>query len=117
MNLKIGKEYNHKKYGNVTLVGVHPHDGATLIIERDLDEYEDPLTICEGSHLTEIPGNESAPVLNKTFELRAALEYQSRACTIMTLQGNVIAGEMDDVIKDLQKQIKEIEDENISEPC
>lgn len=51
--IEIGADYHHKVHGRVTLIAVHPHDGAYLMIEYT-DKIGDPhFTGCEQSELTE----------------------------------------------------------------
>lgn len=64
----FGKRYRHRDGRLVDLIAVHPHDGATLVVE-DVDRVDGEIcvfTICERSDLT--PFTEACPHCRKPAE-------------------------------------------------
>lgn len=76
-----GTEYWHTNWGRVMFVASHPHDGATVIIERqetvDPDDDDRVFAICEHKDLWHISPQDQWPYLGFTSRERSA--EQSRA--------------------------------------
>lgn len=79
--LQAGKEYWHRTWGRVLLIGGHPIDGGTLVIERqetvDPDDDDHVLDTCESSDLSDLEVQGQWPYLGFTSRERSA--EQSRA--------------------------------------
>lgn len=79
--LKAGTEYWHRSWGRVLLIGGHPIDGATLVVERqettDPDDDDHVLDTCESSDLEDLALQDQWPYLGFTSKERA--QAQSRA--------------------------------------
>ena len=62
MKIEHGKEYQHRDWGRVLVVGWHPHDGALLVVERrpTTDPEDDELMFdgCEASDLSPVEGEQ-----------------------------------------------------------
>jgi hypothetical protein len=71
-----GTEYWHTTQGRVMLVATHPHDGATVIIERqettDPDDDDHVFDTCERSDLWNLTPQGQWPYLGFTSRERAA---------------------------------------------
>jgi hypothetical protein len=49
---RLGKEYDHREFGRVLLLGFHPHDGALRIVEAYDENGDWRLEYVERSDLT-----------------------------------------------------------------
>lgn len=83
LELANGKEYEHRVWGRVMFIAVHPHDGATKIVEREhpADIGDTMYDTCESSDLTPCNDGESYwPFLghNCKERQRQAQEYNEK---------------------------------------
>lgn len=73
--LQAGQEYWHKVWGRVLLLASHPHDGATLVIERrettSRDDDDHVLDSCESSDLEDLELQDQWPWLGFTSAERS----------------------------------------------
>lgn len=64
------REFWHRVHGRVLVIGCHPHDGACLVIERQIDtdpEADDQvLDTCERSDLSHVEPQDQWPYLGFT---------------------------------------------------
>ena len=67
LELVRGNQYMHRRFGVVTLMGNHPHDGALYIVELN-EENEFRFEGCKASDLMPFPATDPAESTASTAE-------------------------------------------------